>query len=495
MKQFFHQLSQRIFSYDDGTLPEETSRNMRTIIISVLIGTFCFNVTGGASFTGYIKALGASDLILSVLVAMPFVMRFLQLFASYILERTKARKGLFVGMGIISRSLWLLVALVPFFVPMEHQAVRLWMVLVLYTMISCTGLFIDTTFLSMVADVVPMRLRGRFFSVRSRLSMVVGIICGLIIGFILDNVQGHDGLLGYIICFSLAAVFGLGDILCYIRMKFPPMEEGEATRAGAKKPSMPAMVKEVLQNKPFMKLVGFWTCWSFAMNLMAPFFNVYMLEYIQMSYIEITLFCTVPANIMGFFLLRRWGNAMDEHGYRPVLTICTLVQSFIPLLWLFCGPRFYVFVVIAQIFAGIVGSAVDLSSQNTIMNAAPSRNRSMYTAVHMVVTQLLGVALGFVTGGFLLDNVFTPLAQSMTAAGITLAGLEITQYHFLLVLSTVVRLAATLVLRKTDIEGNLTAGQMLGGIGKGVIVGVQRRYAMIRAQRLRRKYRKNNSSE
>jgi MFS family permease len=492
---FIKRLGRKLALYDDGTLSAEVSRNLRIIIIAVIVGQLCFATTGGSAFTGYIKALGASDFMLGILMAMPYCVRVMQLVASYILERTKKRKLLMCALGITSRLLWVPIALVPLFIPMEQTMLRLWSILIFYALSAVTGTFIDSSFFSLCADVVPMRIRGRFFSVRSKISMVFSIMAGLLTSFLLDNIAGEDGLLGYIVCFVLAGIFGAGDIISFLFMRFPPMAgEGEEE---AKGPSLFSMIKEVLLHKPFMKLVFFWTIWSFSVNVMAPYFNVYMLEHLGMTFTQITLLGTIPSNIFSFLFVQRWGRMMDNHGYKPVLYICGTVGGLIPFVWIFSGPgTFALPVLLAQVLTGAVWTAIDLSSQNTIMNTSPDRNRSMYTAVYMVITQLCGVALGFVLGGFLLDDVFTPIARAMQSANITLVGFPITQYHFLMVLTGVLRLAAIFFfLPIAKLDPGVSTIDVIKVTLSGTRKSAHRNVLMIQAQFKRRAFRRKEKKD
>lgn len=491
---FLKRLWQRVASYDDGTLPQNVARNLRFMILSVLVAQICFNATGGSAFTGYIKALGATDFILGVLMALPFCVRVMQIFASYILERTGKRKALFCTLGLISRLLWIPIALVPLFVPMEPAQLRVWTILLLYTLVAVTGTFIDSGFFSLAADVVPMRIRGRYFSVRSKVSMVFSIAAGLIVSFMLDNITGYGGLLGYMIVFVLAGITGAGDIFCFIFMKFPPMDTGEED--GKKRESLASMVGGVLRNKPFMKLVLFWTVWSLSVNIMAPYFNVYMLEHLGMSFMQITLLATIPANVCSFLFVQRWGGMMDGYGYRAVLYICATVGSLLPLLWLFSAPGLLVPVLIAQMLSGAFWPAIDLSSQNTIMNAAPVRNRSMYATVHAVVTQLCGVAVAYVLGGFLLDNVFTPLADTINASGFQWFGHSVTQYHFMMVVTTVLRLLAVfLFLPVANLESEKGTLAVIREVAGNLRKSAARNLLMLRGQILRRRFRRREEKE
>ena len=80
------QFLSRFSLYDTTGLAKETRKNLRLVILGVVIGNVSFTITGGTALTGYIKALGASDFVYSVLLAMSTEARYMQLFTSYILE-------------------------------------------------------------------------------------------------------------------------------------------------------------------------------------------------------------------------------------------------------------------------------------------------------------------------------------------------------------------------------------------------------------------------
>ena len=71
MKGKISQFLSRFSLYDTTGLAKETRKNLRLVILGAVIGNVSFTITGGTALTGYIKALGASDFVYSVLLAMP----------------------------------------------------------------------------------------------------------------------------------------------------------------------------------------------------------------------------------------------------------------------------------------------------------------------------------------------------------------------------------------------------------------------------------------
>ena len=59
MKGKISQFLSRFSLYDTTGLAKETRKNLRLVILGVVIGNVSFTITGGTALCGYIKALGA----------------------------------------------------------------------------------------------------------------------------------------------------------------------------------------------------------------------------------------------------------------------------------------------------------------------------------------------------------------------------------------------------------------------------------------------------
>ena len=466
MKGKVSQYLSRFSLYDTTGLASVTRKNLRLVILGVVIGNVSFTITGGTALTGYIKALGASDFVYSVLLAMPYVAKFMQLVTSYILERTRKRRELMLVFGLISRLSWIPVALVPYFVPAGEEMLRIWAILVLVLLLSCMGAFIDSSFNSLVADIVPMRIRGRYFAARQRMMMVTGILAGVIISWLLDRFTAGGSLAGYTIVFVLAGLFGAGDIVCFIWVSFPPMAPRPE---GEKRESFPAMFRQVLTNRSYMKIIALWTAWAFAVNICGPFYNVHMLGPMGMSYTEINILSGIVSNLATLLFAGRWGKLMDRYGNKAVIRVFTLLGAFVPGLWLFTGPGEIWVVPVAQFAAGMLLPAADLAMQNIYLYQAPERNRSMYYAVYFCVTQMVGVALAYSVGGWLVDNVFVGLAEQVQ---ISILGNVVNQYQFMFQLSVVLRLGVSLFLLRMLPEDEADCHPLV--MVRGVLGGIRR---------------------
>lgn len=452
--------------YDTTGLSKTVRKNLMWVLICILFGNVSFSITGGTALTGYVKALGATDFAYSLLLGAPYVAKFMQLITSYVLEKTRARRTLLIWFGLVGRMLWLPVGLVPYFIPTNEGMVQIWAILLLVMVLSCICAFNETAFSSLMADMVPVRISGRYFGARQCITMASGILSGFFVSWLLDTLTADGSLAGYSIIFAMAGIFGALDVACYFFVDFPPMKAADPSE---KKESMPAMLRDVLSNKRYMKLIALLTIWSFCAQMASPFYNVHMLGPMRMSYSEVNLLSAIMTNVAMLLFSGLWGKWLDRYGNKAVLRVFTLLVAMLPFFWLFTGPRIIWMVPIVQFLSGMVWSAVNLSTQNLYLYQAPEKNRSMYFAVYFCITQMAGVSLAYAAGGWLLDNLLLPLSLQLQ---LSFFGNELNQYHYIFVLSGILRIAVSLLLLRflPEMDNDVKPTRMLADIA-GRLIG------------------------
>ncbi|GHU67342.1 MFS transporter [Clostridia bacterium] len=418
--------------FDSPGLSETLRRSLNLIIISGAFGTVNGNITGGAAWTGFLRAIGANAAALGLFAAIPVAASSIQILISYVIERTGKRKEWLLSVGIAGRCLWALIGLIPFIIPMSLPQLRITMAMVFVALVAGSNAVISVSFYSLVTDLVPIRTRGRYFGVRQVFCLVAGILTGLLISMLLDRMDGYAG---YTIALIIAGVFGGADIALFALCDWPKMHLPEGKRDGLGK-----MLLTVAKNKRFRKITLIMLYWGFAVNICAPFYNVYMLEVIGMTYTQITLINQVLPNVITVFIISWWGRRMDTHGNKPVMQFTGLFTMIYPLLWLFTGPNVFWILIITNIASGLLSTAFDLGAQNMYLNAAPDVNRSMYISVYFAATQLLGNATSNAFGGILVQNVL-PELESL---GWHIGSQAMTRYHFIYLISGVMRITMIL---------------------------------------------------
>ena len=380
--------------YDQNNITDKSHRrDLSLFAYAVTLGTVFFAVSAGTPFTGLAVALGADDMFYSLLFAIPLSTCFLQFFASWLLEKTHKRKTIFIIAGLFQRILWIPVALVPLFVPMNSPSLRLWAVITLITLSSLGGAFMNVSFFSWLGDVVPLKMRGRYLGLRSSIATILGLISAFAASFVLDHMPG---LTGYTLVFGVGAIFGLADIVLFLWINDPPMQRHPQV----------SYIKSfllVVKDKEFLLYLLFWTAWVFSWNLSGPFFNKYCLDKLHLSLSVTTLAGQVASGIMTFVFIQWWGRKLDHRGHRWVLLRCGIVGSVVSLVWLFASPGQFWPLLIFALVNGMFTCGVDITSMHMLVTVTPQQNRSIYIALYMVITSLAGASLGYLAGGGLLN--------------------------------------------------------------------------------------------
>jgi len=477
----------RIELFDSSGMSSSLRQSLYWGIWAVSAGMLCFNVTGGAAWTGFQReVLNADDFQLGLIAAIPVAANVLQILFSFFMERKRNRRFLFLFFGIVGRSLWILIGLIPFFVPASLQMVRILATIALVMMVSIGNSFVGIGFGSLMGDLVPLRIRGQYFSARQRIALVAGILAGLFVSYIIDTM----GTVGYSVVLILAGIAGIADICCFFFVKWPPMAGSETAEA----PESPLkMISGVFKNKQYMRFCLFFTCWHFSVALSSPFNNVYLIEVMKLSFVEITLFTQIVSNLATVFSVTFWGRAIDRYGNKPVMQSVGVICMFLSGLWLFMRPGSIGMVIFFHFMTGLFWISLDLGQQNLYLALSPQKNRSVYIAVFSALANLCGIALGNTIGGALVQGPFTALA----ATGFQLFGFTLNKYHYIFLFSTLLRIAVMLlVFPKVQEDGAISVKEMLSKAKAEYQSRFHHfRVSLIRARVIRKYHKNNNESE
>jgi len=459
--------------------------NLYWVIWAVTAGMLGTIVTTGPVWSAFQRQiLGANDFQLGFISAIPFAASALQIFMSYIMEKRRNRRFMFLFMGLLGRSLWIVIGLVPYILPNFSVDLRIWLVVVFVVMVSTGNAAVGLGFGSLMGDLVPMRIRGSYFSVRQMISLASGVIAGLLISTMIDRI----GRPGYTIALVLAGITQLMDVGCFFFIKWPPMAESEGTSL-----SFFAMLREVFANKPFVKLLIFYSVWLFSVNIAGPFWNVYMLEDLRMNFTEMSLYTQIISNITTVLIISRWGRQIDRYGNKPVLQMAALLVAISPLPWFFATPSTTFFVLLSNIISGASWPVSDVCQQNLYLGHSPQVHRSMYIAVFLASINLFGVALGNAAGGWLMQMPFAALAEQHYV----FLGMELTKTRYLFLATVILRFAVLIIyLPRITEEGSWTLSAVVQDIALRTGESLRRRVYALQVKIVRRReYRRRKRNE
>ncbi len=382
--------------YDEFQLPKIIRRSLNLILLGNIFGNLHGIICGGGTtaMVGLANELQAGDLAFGLINGIPQAAALLQIPFSILVNRTHQRKKYMLTLGMFSRALWMLFGLIPLIVPANPAWLPLWTMIFLLGISSCCGSVINVCWLPWFSDLAPARLRGRWFSFRDMLVAGVNLAFGLLVAWMLDTLPVYNR---YIIVFALGGFLGMLDMLCFGFCKEQYNDPPRKLRIGA-------VLKSIRQNRPFCRLVIMWTAWCFTSNLAAPYLGRYSINDLGLSFMQMTVFGTAAQAIAVVLVMARWGKALNRYGCRSVMLVSTIATSLTDAFYLFAVPGSILPVLLRNFIGAACWSGCNLAANSMQLSASPDEGRPSYIAVFACITSLVGVALGTLCGGALLEG-------------------------------------------------------------------------------------------
>ena len=382
-------------AYDEFRLSKEIRRSLNLILLANLFGNLFGIICGGGTtaMVGLANELHAGDLAFGLINGIPWAAALLQIPFSMLVNRTHRRKKYMLTLGLFSRALWILFGLVPLILPAEPAWLPLWSVIFLLGLSSCCGSVINVCWLPWFSDLAPLRLRAHWFSFRDMMVAGFNLCFSLLVAWMLDTLPVYNR---YIVVFALGGVLGMLDMLCFGFCKEQYSDPPRKTRIGE-------VLKAMRRNQPFCSLVVMWTTWSFASNLCAPYLSRYSINEMGLSFMQMTVFGNAAAAVATVLVMSAWGRAMDRAGGKNVMLLAALLTSFTDAFYLFSVPGSIWPVLLRNFIGAACWSGCNLASNSMQLSVAPEEAKPSYIAVFACITSMLGVALGTLCGGSLLE--------------------------------------------------------------------------------------------
>ena len=365
------------------TPPTQTNKTFRLVLYDALASEAMGTLTTGVFLTGFLVSLGASNVAVGVLAAVPFAVQFLQLPAVVLVEHLRTRRTICAWSAAIGRAFLITAAMAPF---LGGEAG----IILLVASIACNqamAAIAGCSWNSWMRDLVPETEFGRFFGRRAAATTALATTLALACGVLIDRwkmLLPHHPSTVYTCLFLISAAIGfVGVWLLSITpdQKMPPATERARTRT---------LLATPFRDSNFRRLMVFLASWNFAANLAAPFFVVYMLKTLGYSMTTIIVL-TTASQLSNLAALGVWGSLIDRFSNKAVLGIaaplfllCTLAWTFTGLAWV--RPGIFWLVLGIHVLMGTATAGVALASGNIAMKLSPSGQATAYLAANSVVS-------------------------------------------------------------------------------------------------------------
>jgi MFS family permease len=365
-----------------------------------------YNVMDGMGvryITPYALSLGLSNSLIGFLAVFPTLFGNILRISLNKFYYKSERKKIILPFIFLQASLWiplLLVGAAYFFLGLKLLTASI-LLIACYSIIVVAGVLVSPAWTSWMQDVVETN-RGEYFSKRNRITGFFLLISMLSAGLILDSFKEGNLFFGFVLIFGIAAV---GRYLSFYFLK--KQYEPKAVKDEKAYFSFFKFIKKMPSNN-FGKFVIFVSLTSFAVAIASPFFSVYMLKDLGLSYFAFTLI-NLSSLISQIIFLPFIGKISDRFGTVRVMKLSGFLIAFVPLFWIFTIYLFkfnsiilisYLFII--ELFSGFVWAAFNLAHSNFIYDAV-TKPKIILCFTYFSFLNAIGAFFGGVIGGQILN--------------------------------------------------------------------------------------------
>lgn len=341
-----------------------------------------------------LKGLNANNAEIGFLSALPnLISPIAQVFGSRLMEKYPRRR-LMVLFAALQALMWLPIMSLSFLIWRNvFPAALPYMLIVLYTLLSVFGSLAGPPWFSLMGDLVPEKIRGKYFGNRNKICSSVELVSVLTAAFLLDYFKTKGmALVIFSILFFLAFVFRSISAGLLRKHYDPPfkLEEGYYF-------SFWQFIRKAWTNN-FGRFVIFVALIQFASAIASPFFTVYMLKDLAFSY-KTFIIVNFSSTVFTILFMPVWGKFSDKYGNRALLKLGAILIPLIPLLWI-VNPSPVYLVLVPQLISGVAWAAFNLASSNFIYDCVSVSRRGICVAYYNVIVGA-GAFAGASLGGLL----------------------------------------------------------------------------------------------
>ena len=458
------------------TLTErETQRSLRYMDWSGMAAGAMFSLGSGGLMAAYALALGANNLQVGVIAALPFIAQVMRLPAILLVERFRVRKALGWPAFVAMQLVWLPVGLVPFFLDTPGQLA----VSLVIIFLGARGVFASlwvTTSNTWLRDLIPPDSLASSFGRRLAMVTIATSVVGLAGSFFVQWWQDTAPPGDEVFAFSFLLIAGVGIFGTFGTFAVSRAVEPMMPPAAQSQQSPVKMLLEPMRDPNYSRLIRFLFVWSLVSNLAIPFFAIYMLKVIGLS-LPVVMGLTVLGQISNVLFVRVWGRFADRVGSKTVLSLSASLYLLVIIGWVFTThpERYFLtlpLLVTLHLLGGIAASGVTLTVNTLSLRVAPEGRGVPFSGVAGMVTGL-GSGIGPILGGLVADyfsirSLNLSAVWSAPGGTLELPAVSLAGFEFLFVMAFLLGLLSLNLLAPLREEGEVSRDAVLAELMAGM---------------------------
>ncbi|WEK55137.1 MAG: MFS transporter [Candidatus Cohnella colombiensis] len=388
----------------------ESRKGMRMSLIEGIPASIIANFLGGPLQTVFLTYLGFSAFHIGLALAIPSFALLVQIIIAFAMQKWQNRRLLVVITGIAHRALWVTTGLIPLTFS-EDAWVPVYMVV--WTLCMIAGQAAGVIWTSLMADVVPPALRGKYFGIRNTIHWFVVCATLLVGGQIMEWLPGAKGFTVLFVVSAACVIWNGLALSQYPNPQFQPSESGSSIR----------LLFKPFADKRFRTATLFVAFFILLQNIVVPLFAYIMIEFHNLSTSTVTQIIMLQngAMMISYYF---WGILNSRYSTNRLLMWTFPIIALSCLMWfgMIVLPVLLILILV-HIVLGCGLAGYNLLVFNFLIGDSPKSERPMYIAVFSAFTGLAGF-IAPTAGGWLYDTVKGGPAWLLGYGIVTIAGIS-----------------------------------------------------------------------
>ncbi len=408
--------------------PDELAVNRRRVIVANNASGVSVNLVGGSFITGLLLLLGADNAFMGVISMIGFLGNLFQIFAPLLLERFERRKTLLIACRVGGALINVVLVGVSALLPLE-QSVKLMLILSALLAFNIISALATPGLMVWHIKSVPDSVRARFFALLNATSGAFVYLSIFLGSQLVDLFRARGSeLTGLIVLRGIALVMVAVDFFFLLRVKEYP------TAPAARRIRLRDLLLLPLREPKYLITTLMSFCWSFAFNLPGPYYTIYMLRDMGVSYSFLNSVGLANIPII-LFIMPLWRRRIDRNSWTKTLAVAMAVFLLHYIGLAFVSPSSIALYPVTMIFAFLILPGVQLALANLPYMNIPAQNQTVYIGFFAAASNLAALL-----------GVFCGRAFVGAAGTVTVLGFAFGNKQLLMLLTAAVMLVGVVVI-------------------------------------------------
>ncbi|MHB8961732.1 MAG: MFS transporter [Saccharofermentanales bacterium] len=333
-------------------LPEEEKKivhGRRNFVVDNISIYIIVSISAGSYLAGLLKHVGVPAEINGLILAIPVLAGFFQIIGAIVSQKLNSQKALVVTGIAIQRTCLSVIFIYPLlFGPGIASSV---LIIVTYAVGFFAGTLAGPSAATWLVSLVPAHLRGKYFSMRERLSMLFVAASMVTVSLVLDKSKQLGNIVyGFAAIGFFLLIVSAIDVYHVARIYEPPSVLAKGRF------SVKSLI-EPIKDKVFIKVIIVLILWQISAQIAIPFMGLYYIENIGISYTMIGVVALV-VTLEKALIVNLWGKFADRTSWDHVLKIAVLIFAVSQAMQIFLTAGNYIWLYPSALIVGNVSWSV-----------------------------------------------------------------------------------------------------------------------------------------